>query len=1016
MNVQHLVDRFAIDPSLEVKAADIILEELEKEVSKKGTFVDYIHRAMDLGLLGRFMNDAIYCYADVICDAVERTSFRGRYRYKGLTILMDRYFLKDSDGTFLENPAYFYMRVALGCYKAWDLTKEDTIKHVLELFDDLQSFRFSNSTPTLFNAGKTESQMSSCFLNSAGDDTGEIMATGAENAFLSKNAGGIATYWGLLRGNGAPIKGVAGKAAGVIKYMKLNEQIALCFDQEGKRKGSFCNYLDIWHPDIEMFLDLRNETGDPRMRTPDANTGVCIPDIFMRKVIADHDWILFDPYYVPLHSVWGQEFDDMYYKAQLDFVAGKIPGKRISAKSLWRTLCERYVATGHPFPVFRDTMNRAFGEDNVKEFGIIRSSNLCVAPETEILTDRGYFTIESLENEVVNVWNGLEFSETTVVRTGENQKLITVSFSNGEELDCTPYHKFYVQKTYHDNSVVEVRASELNAGDKLIKFDLPVIDQPEWGDFYQAYTHGFFTADGTYGKGKPRVSLYGIKKDLLPYLAIIGGTGVSDSQDRLNYRLDLNLAPKYEVPNRHSLKSRLEWFAGLCDGDGTIARNGSNEQLQVSSIDKEFLIKVRRMLQTLGIDSKVSLMREECFTYFDKGGDYLCQPSYRLLITSCNLVKLIELGFAPKRLTIDINQKPQRDAAQFVKVVSVTNKGRFDDTFCFTEPKRHMGLFNGVLTGQCTEITQPSNPGYTTSCNLGSLNLVAFWNEDLQAFDFSKLEDTVINAVFALNAVIDSNWNPVGRIDDVSKHTRFIGLGTMAWADLAQVAKIPFDSEEFGNLAESISQSIYMTADWASRELLTHERYASFKDRKRLNPLILATAPTATISKIIGVSSGRDPTFANIFSDENLSGIFATMNYHLVTDLTKQGLWNDKVLQDIIANEGGIQNLDYIPEATRRLYRTAFEMDQIQLVRNTGKCQKWVCQSQSHNVYLKSRKGKDISEIIMTAWKEGVKTLYYCRTPAASSIEAVKATNMGDMNTACAYEPGKAPPDCEACQ
>ena len=157
-------------------------------------------------------------------------------------------------------------------------------------------------------------------------------------------------------------------------------------------------------------------------------------------------------------------------------------------------------------------------------------------------------------------------------------------------------------------------------------------------------------------------------------------------------------------------------MAGYLDADGCVYRNGGNEQLVASSIEKNFLREVQMMLQTLGVSAKITKMSEEGFRLMpvnDGTGDlkeFWCQESYRLLITSCDTYKLQSMGLKLNRLKLTL-QKPQRDARQFVKVTSVVDEGRFDDTYCFTEPKRHMGMFNGILTGQCAEIALPTK-GY----------------------------------------------------------------------------------------------------------------------------------------------------------------------------------------------------------------------------------------------------------------------------------------------------------------
>jgi ribonucleotide reductase alpha subunit len=344
-------------------------------------------------------------------------------------------------------------------------------------------------------------------------------------------------------------------------------------------------------------------------------------------------------------------------------------------------------------------------------------------------------------------------------------------------LTCTKYHKFYIQNKFaHSNlkkdiiqsTLVElVEAQNLKQHMKIIKCEYPVIDNKE--ELTHAYTNGFFSGDGTYtnnfigkekkckfkslaGKSyckrhisyqqsdkiseyccgisylkKPHVALYGDKIKLLQYLDC-RSTG-EEKDNKLNVCLVVDLQEKFFVPMNHSLKSKLEWFSGYCDADGSIAKNNLNQSLQISCIHKDFLLKIKLMLQTCGASSKVTLNMDERLSCLPdgRGGTsyYESKKLWRLLIGSNDLQKLVEIGFAPKRLIIS-RHVPQRSSIQFVKIVNIENNDRQDKTFCFTEKKRSAGIFNGIITSQCTEIIEFSGPDQTAVCNLASIGLPKF--------------------------------------------------------------------------------------------------------------------------------------------------------------------------------------------------------------------------------------------------------------------------------------------------
>lgn len=294
-----------------------------------------------------------------------------QFTYLGLQTLYDRYFIHRRDKR-IELPQTFFMRVAMGLALAEPTNRE---QHTVEFYELLSSFDYMSSTPTLFNAGTLRSQLSSCFLTTIPDDLDGIYGSIKDNALLSKFAGGIGNDWTPVRGMGARIKGTNGKSQGVVPFMNVADATAIAVNQGGKRKGAVCAYLETWHIDIDEFLDLRKNTGDDRRRTHDMNTANWIPDLFIQRVIADRDWTLFSPNDVPgLHDKYGLAFQRAYEAFELAFDEGKIPGKRMKAKDLWRKMLGMLYETGHPWMTFKDPCNLRSPQQHV---GVVHSSNLC---------------------------------------------------------------------------------------------------------------------------------------------------------------------------------------------------------------------------------------------------------------------------------------------------------------------------------------------------------------------------------------------------------------------------------------------------------------------------------------------------------------------------------------------------------------------------------------------------------------------------------------------------------------
>src|SRR5690606_7632108 len=239
---------------------------------------------------------------------------------------------------------------------------------------------FTSSTPTLFNSGTLHSQMSSCYLTTVPDDLGGIFGAIKDDAMLSKFAGGLGNDWSNVRGLGAHIKGTNGKSQGVIPFLKVANDTAVAVNQGGRRKGAMCAYLETWHMDIEEFLELRKNTGDDRRRTHDMNTANWIPDLFMKRVMAEGEWTLFSPNEVPdLHDLYGQAFEKRYKFYEEEARNGRIKTfKKMSALALWRKMLTMVFETGHPWMTFKDPSNVRSPQ---RHAGVVHSSNLC----TEIL-------------------------------------------------------------------------------------------------------------------------------------------------------------------------------------------------------------------------------------------------------------------------------------------------------------------------------------------------------------------------------------------------------------------------------------------------------------------------------------------------------------------------------------------------------------------------------------------------------------------------------------------------------
>jgi ribonucleotide reductase alpha subunit len=785
------------------------------------TVISQLHNYMDKHgknspLVSKDLLDAVEANKERIAGAL---NFKRDYvfDYFGFKTLEKSYLMRINDKV-VERPQHMWMRVSLGIHGS-------NIDDAIKTYDLMSQKYFTHATPTLFNAGTPRPQLSSCFLISMEKDSIEgIYNTLKDCALISKWAGGIGLHIHNIRATNSQIRGTNGTSNGIVPMLRVFNNTAKYVDQGGgKRNGSFAIYIEPWHADIEKFLEMRKNHGDEELKARDLFYALWIPDLFMNRVKTDGTWTLMCPDECPgLSDVYGEEFEALYCKYETEG-KGRVT---VKARDLWFKVLDAQMETGTPYLCYKDAANK---KSNQKNIGIIKSSNLCVAPETLILTDKGHVQISLLENQKVNVWNGEEYSEVEVKKTGENQKLLEVKGkpNNRDEIlniQCTKYHKFYVIDEENNTKMVECQ--DLQIGTKLIGCKMP-----------------------------------------------------------------------------------------------------------------------------------------------DSG-------SY-----------------------------------DFIEIISIEPVEKLSDTFCFTEPKRHMGIFNGILTGQCSEIMEVSTPDETAVCNLASIGLPTFVENGV--FNYDKLQEVASVITENLNKVIDVNYYPTEKTRVSNLRHRPIGIGVQGLADVFMLLNIPFYSNEAKEVNARIFETIYYGALSKSADLASiagpYETYAgspasqgqlqydlwnitpsNHLDWSALkakiastglrNSLLLAPMPTASTSQILGFNECFEPFTSNIYSRRTMAGEFVLTNKYLMKELNDMGLWNTELKNNIIANNGSIQHIQNIPDAVKLKFRTVWEIPMRHIIDMAADRGAFICQSQSLNLWQEDPNYNSLTSMHFYAWSKGLKTgMYYLR-------------------------------------
>lgn len=834
----------------------------------------------------------------------------------------DSKIMKQKFGSIVERPQSLFMRVALAL-------NVDDIDNALILYNYLSNRKMIFGSPTMYNAGAKIQQCSSCYLINMEDSIEGIGETMMEAMKISKWAGGIGIHVSKIRGKSSLIRKTNGESDGIIKMIKVFNEIGRYVNQGGKRNGAIAIYLEPWHVDVFDFCDLKKNNGSEEMRARDIFLALWVPDIFMKRVEEDGMWSLMCPDECPnLTTTFGEDFDELYLKYES---AGKYR-RQVKASELWYHILAAQSETGMPYMCFKDNVNR---QSNQKNIGVIQSSNLCVSGDTYVLTDVGQVQIRDIVDTKVNVWNGFEWSEVDIKQTGVNQELMLIKFSNGVELKCTSYHKFYIVD--HSGHTSEIRAKDLKVGNYLIKYKLP-----------------------------SELSL-GNSSHL-----------VDDDKD---YNLN-------KVPLTATSDYKLKWL------DEYRKQNGNNDEFKnsknINSLDKEFLLQFRLMAQTLGTDSTV---------------EYSNNKTYNL--------KLLAKNHIHDNKVIDI---------------CYLGEDKKEDTYCFTEPKRHMGMFNGILTGNCAEIVEYSDVNETAVCNLSSICLHRFVSTDSTgklSYNYADLCATARVVTRNLNNVIDINYYPVDKAKKSNMRHRPIGVGVQGLADVYCMFDIPFDSEEARELNKRIFETIYYgclleSCDlakkygaydtfkgspfsqgllqfhlWGMSEddlLMGYDWESLIEDIKTYgtrNSLLTALMPTASTSQIMGSNECFEPMTQNLYTRSTLAGEYVVVNRYLIEKLIKLGLWNDEIRDEFKYDKGSLQNIDCIPDDIKKVYTTAFEMKSKPIIQQSIERGPFIDQSQSMNIFCKTPDFDMLTSAFFYGWRNKIKTgMYYLRTqPAVSALE-----------------------------
>lgn len=370
------------DPDFDKIAARLMLKNIYKtilghynnpaELKKlhEAKFADFLKQGITDGLLDKRMNGKIFDLkrlAKAIDPAKDNLS-----KYLGVVTSKNRYGLRSLSGETVEVPQFTNMRIAMGL----SFNEADPTAAALDFYEHMANLDYSPGGSTRINAGGSFPQLSNCFLLEVQDDMESIAKGVRDVMWIAKGTGGIGISLNKLRAAGSPVKTTNTESTGPIPFMKMIDTALFAVSRKGKKAGAAALYMENWHLNFPQFLDLKQNSGDPYLRTRLANTAVFLSDEFMKRVEKDQDWYLFDPAAVEdLPELYGAEFSKRYAEYVKMAEKGEMRDfAKISAREQYRQILTVLQATSHPWLTWKDTINVRALNNNTST---IHLSNLC---------------------------------------------------------------------------------------------------------------------------------------------------------------------------------------------------------------------------------------------------------------------------------------------------------------------------------------------------------------------------------------------------------------------------------------------------------------------------------------------------------------------------------------------------------------------------------------------------------------------------------------------------------------
>ncbi|WP_324658701.1 LAGLIDADG family homing endonuclease [Bacillus velezensis] len=938
-------------------------------------------------------------------------------------------------------------------------------KKAVEQVHTMMKQEYQPATPAFINAGrKRRGEMVSCFLLEVGDSLNDISRAIDISMQLSKLGGGVALNLNKLRAKGEAIKDVENVTKGVVGVMKLLDNAFRYADQMGQRQGSGAVYLSVFHPDITDFLDTKKISADEDVRVKTLSIGVVLPDKFIELAKEDKDFYMFYPHSV--YKEYGQYLDEMNINKMYDELVEnpRVRKAKGNARKLLEQLAILRSESGYPYIMFADNVNKVHPNEHISK---VKFSNLCVTGETLLLTENGYEKAGDLykkQNELKVVIDNrtkdfaVGSKGTSIVDavpmqlTKKDAEIFKVKTKQGYEIRTTEWHKFYVKR---DGEIQKLQLNQLKTGDKL----LVQSGEGAYGDIHEpdlAYIMGIIAGDGTITEKTAKIYLYDNKKVLEQKVTDAVHRIIQKHKLDRAYKHNTSLAPTFNMANpekqdllymnstilfdilkkfgmdketktrvpefifQANKETQAAYLSGLFQTDGCVNANHKAKALtiELTSIHYESLQDVQKLLLNMGVYTTIysNNKRSQELLPDGKGGSklYNVKPTHKISIQDRNsrelfmsIVEMKEYDIYKFNLLTETLQpssrKPKHDFT--AEIISIEEDG-VEDVYDTTQEDYHSLIFNGIVTGNCSEVLQASQVsvytdydqedevGLDISCNLGSMNIVNVMSNQSIASTVRIAIDSLTTVTRKTNIV---NAPAVARANTLM---RSIGLGQMNLHGFLAQNKIAYESEEAKDFANTYFMMVNFYSLQRSMEIAreTGETYYKFDG---------STYKSGEYFDKY-VKNDYSPKYEKVkilFGDQHIPNIEDWLK--LKEDVMKYGLYHS--YRQAVAPTGSISYvqsstagvmpiMERIEERTYGnsktyypmpglsaqnwfFYKEAYDMDMFKVVDLIATIQQHVDQGISFTLFLKdTMTTRDLNRIDLYAHHKGIKTLYYART------------------------------------